>query len=92
MRYRSYAYGKNHWLSDPDLPSILNHYWSDLKQHEKALTAFGEAAGGPLYELGDYIDQRAVPELVMFDLDGNRVDRALLSPMHTFLLKEHVES
>jgi alkylation response protein AidB-like acyl-CoA dehydrogenase len=89
MRYQSYACGKNHWLSDPDLRSILNHFWDDLSKHESALKAFGEVAGGPLYELGDHVDQHAVPELVMFDLDGKRVDRARLSPMHSLLLKEH---
>jgi acyl-CoA dehydrogenase len=89
MHHQSYAYGKNHWLADPDLRAILNHYWKDLSRHEKALETFGGAAGGPLYELGDYIDHQALPELVMFDLDGKRVDRARLSPMHSALLKEH---
>lgn len=89
MRYQSYAYGMNHWLCDPDLRIVLHHYWKDLRNNEDALKAFGESAGGALYELGDHIDQSAVPELVMFDLDGKRVDRARLSPAHSKLLKEN---
>ncbi len=89
MRHQSYAFAKNHWLMDPDLRHVLSHYWKDLNKHEAALQAFGDVAGGPLYEIGDHVDQFAVPELVMFDLDGRRVDRARLSPAHMALLKEN---
>jgi alkylation response protein AidB-like acyl-CoA dehydrogenase len=89
MRHQSYAYAKNHWSLEPDLIYILRRYWEDLEKHIDDLHAFGDAAGSELYEIGDHVDQHATPELVMFDLDGRRVDRARLSPMHAVLLKKH---
>ena len=89
MRYQSYAYSRNHWQMDPDLDPILRRYWKDLSKHEGELKAFGDTAGSTIYEVGDHVDQHAGPELVMFDLDGKRVDRARLSPAHTALLKEN---
>jgi acyl-CoA dehydrogenase len=89
MRYQSYAYAKNHWLLDPDLAHVLRRYWKDLDEHKQALHAFGDVAGSQIYEIGDHVDQHAVPELVMFDLDGKRVDRARLSPAHAAMLKEN---
>lgn len=90
MIFQSYAYGKNHWLLEPDLKPILRRYWQDLPQHEEALTAFGALAGGRAYEVADYVDHQAPPVLVMHDLDGNRIDRARLSPAHANLLKDIV--
>ena len=88
MEFQSYAYGKNHWLLEPDLPHILKRYWPDLAAHEAEIARFGALAGGRAYEMADYIDRSAVPELVMYDLDGRRVDRARLDPAHADLLKE----
>ena len=88
MEFQSYAYGKNHWLLEPDLKGILKKYWADFSGHEEELESFGALAGGRAYELADHIDRAATPELVMHDLDGRRVDRARLSPAHTALLKE----
>jgi acyl-CoA dehydrogenase len=88
MQFQSYAYGKNHWLLDPDLKPILRQYWQDLPRHEQALSAFGTLAGGRAYQVADYVDHHAPPVLVMHDLDGNRIDRAQLSPAHADLLKE----
>jgi alkylation response protein AidB-like acyl-CoA dehydrogenase len=88
MEYQSYAYGKNHWLLEPDLKPILKRYWEDLPRYEDALVAFGELAGGRAYEVADYVDHHAPPVLVMHDLDGNRVDRVRLCPSHAELLKE----
>jgi len=88
MEFQSYAYGKNHWLLEPDLPHILKRYWPDLAAHEAEITRFGALAGGRAYEMADYIDRSAVPELVMYDLDGRRVDRARLDPAHADLLKQ----
>ena len=87
MHYQSYAYGKNHWQLDPDLKPILARYWKDLSDHEQALIDFGALAGGRAYEVADHVDHGAAPILVMHDLDGQRVDRARLSPAHADLLK-----
>jgi acyl-CoA dehydrogenase len=88
MQFQSYAYGKNHWSLDPDLKVVLQHNWSDLAQHEAELARFGELAGGRAYQIADYVDREAPPELVMVDLDGRRVDRARLAPSHAQLLQE----
>lgn len=88
MEFQSYAYGKNHWLLNPDLKPILRQYWKDLPHHEEALTAFGALAGGRAYEVADHVDHHARPVLVMHDLNGNRIDRVQLCPAHAGLLKE----
>lgn len=87
MNERSYIYGKNHWLLDPDLPVVLNHFWHPSGKILAALEDFGEYAGGPLYALADFIDQHAVPTLLMHSVDGERVDRARISPEHAQALK-----
>ena len=88
MQFQSYAYGKNHWLLEPDLAHILKRYWPDLAAREADISRFGALAGSRAYEMADYIDRTAAPELVMYDLDGRRVDRARLDPAHAELLKE----
>jgi acyl-CoA dehydrogenase len=88
MQFQSYAYGKNHWLLEPDLKTILESYEPDLREHEEKLISFGELAGGRAYEVADLVDRAATPELVMHDLDGNRVDRVRLDPSHQQLLQD----
>ncbi len=88
MQFQSYAYGKNHWSLDPDIRPILQRYWDRFSENQPALEAFGELAGGRAYEIADFVDRNAVPELVMFDLDGQRVDRARLAPAHARLLHD----
>ena len=87
MRFQSYAYGTNHWRLDPDLKPVLAQWWGDLRGHEAELDAFGELAGGEAYRVADHVDHECPPTLVMHDLDGNRVDRARLSPAHEALLR-----
>ena len=88
MQFQSYAYGKNHWLMEPDLPAILQQRWSDYPQHQAELEQFGALAGGRAYEVADWVDRSAPPELVMHDIHGQRVDRARLDPAHAGLLQE----
>lgn len=88
MQFQSYAYAKNHWLLEPDLKPILQKYQGDLSSFEPALTDFGELAGGSAYEVADYVDRTAHPELVSHDLNGCRIDRVRLDPEHARLLKE----
>ncbi len=87
MHYQSYVYGKNHWLLEPDLNAILSKYWADFTKHESSLIEFGAVAGGRAYEVAEHVDRGATPILVMHDVDGNRIDRAQLSPAHADLLK-----
>jgi acyl-CoA dehydrogenase len=88
MEFQSYAYGKNHWLLEPDLKYILPHYWQDFSTREPDLTNFGELAGGRAYEIADQVDRLSLPELIAHDLDGNRIDRVRLDPSHAQLLRE----
>lgn len=88
MEFQSYAYGKNHWSLDPDIKSILRQYWPALDKHETTLVDFGELVGGRAYQVVDWVDRAATPELVALDLDGKRVDRARLDPAHAQLLKD----
>ncbi len=88
MQYQSYAYGKNHWHLEPDLAHILNSYWPDLDKHRDEFAEFGVLVGSRVYDIADYVDHHAAPELVMHDLDGKRVDRARLNPAHASLLKD----
>lgn len=88
MEFQSYAYGKNHWLLEPDLRAVLGCFWPAYPQYEDELRRFGELAGGRAYEVADWVDRTAPPELVMTDLDGKRVDRARLDPSHRQLLKD----
>jgi alkylation response protein AidB-like acyl-CoA dehydrogenase len=87
MEYQSYIRGKNHWLLEPDLKAILSKYWPDLPRQEPSLIEFGAMAGGRAYEVAEHVDRGATPILVMHDVDGNRIDRARLSPAHADLLK-----
>lgn len=88
MQFQSYAYSKNHYHLDPDLPHVLRHTWPEFQQHEASLAEFGRLAGGRAYLVADWVDRAAPPELVVHDLDGNRVDRARLDPAHAQLLVE----
>lgn len=88
MKYQSYIYGKNHWLLEPDLEAILGQYLPDLPDHRETLIMLGELVGGAAYEVVYQVDRQAAPNLLMHDVDGQRVDRALLTPTHTELLNQ----
>lgn len=88
MQYQSYAYGKNHWQLEPDLPHILKRYWGNYPANEAKLLEFGDIAGGKAYEIAHYVDRYANPVLIMHDIDGNRIDRVWLSSAHSDILKK----
>lgn len=88
MKHQSYAYGKNHWLLDPDLKPILSQYWTGLPEHEAELSQFGALAGGRAYQVAGHVDHDSPPTLVSHDLDGRRIDRARLCPEHAALLED----
>ena len=87
MKHRSYIFGKNHWLLEPDLKVFLQRYWKSFSDHENEFVKFGELCGHRVLEVADRVDEHP-PKLVMHDLDGKRVDRALLDPAHKELLKD----
>jgi acyl-CoA dehydrogenase len=88
MNHISYAYGKNHYDSDSHLKAVLQHYWKDFQQHQADLRAFGAFAGRDVYETVYHVDHDARPILVHHDIDGQRIDRVRLSPVHRAVLKE----
>ena len=87
VEWISYAYGKNHYEADPELRDLLRHFWPGAGDREAELLAWGAYMGREVYEAAYHIDQDAGPELVMHDLDGNRVDRVRLSPVQREVLK-----
>lgn len=87
VEWISYAYGKDHYEADPELRDLLRHFWPGAGDREAELLAWGAYMGREVYEAAYHIDQDAGPELVMHDLDGNRVDRVRLSPVQREVLK-----
>ena len=77
----SYAWGKNHWLIDPDLPHVLRHYWPQWESARADLERYGALAGREVYEACYHVDHDAPPMLIQHDLDGKRVDRVRLAPV-----------
>ncbi|RDI95233.1 acyl-CoA dehydrogenase [Meiothermus sp. QL-1] len=88
MEHQSYAYARNHWTLEPDLPAILDRYWKGWRAHQSELESFGWLAGGEAYRIADHVDREARPVLVMHDLDGNRIDRVRLSPAQESLNRQ----
>lgn len=86
MEFQSYAYGKNHFTIDGDLHVVLSRYWQGFDEHREEMARWGALMGSEAYEVGYHVDQGALPELVMHDLDGTRVDRARISPAQKTLL------
>ncbi len=87
LEYISYAWGKNHWAFDPDLPAVLAHFWSGWATARADLEHFGALAGREVYETCHHVDHGAVPVLVQYDVDGKRVDRVRLDPSERELLR-----
>ncbi|HHO57877.1 MAG TPA: acyl-CoA dehydrogenase [Oceanithermus profundus] len=87
MEHLSYAYGKNHYLEDPDLRAVLAHFWPEAREREAELADWGAFMGREVYEAAYHVDQGAEPVLVMHDLDGRRVDRVRLAPVQRQLLE-----
>lgn len=88
MQFQSYILGSNHFELDPDLGPVLKHFWPGAEAHRADLRRFGALAGGEAYRVADHVDREARPLLVMHDLDGNRIDRARLSPAQESLMRE----
>lgn len=89
MEHQSYLYGHNRYTIDPDLETILDHHWPGRSEDESArVQRIGALAGTDAYSVTWHVDRDAPPSLVMYDLDGNRVDRTRISPALERLLKD----
>ncbi len=82
----SSVYGKN--VLDLDKPFLIlsSYFGQDMEQ----LSSLGSYAGRDLYELAEHVDKRARPELIMWGIDGTRVDRAWLDPSEMSALERLV--
>ncbi len=74
--FLSSIYGKNILELDRPFKMFSAYFGQDIEQ----LTPLGKYAGRELYELAEHVDKRARPELIMWGIDGTRVDRAWLDP------------
>jgi acyl-CoA dehydrogenase len=81
-----YSLGQDHYALDPDLQAVLEAFAPGLPQEE--LSAFGRLVGEEVLEVAHHVDALSPPRLLMHDLDGNRIDRALLSPAERALLEK----
>jgi acyl-CoA dehydrogenase len=75
-RHLSHAYGRNHFTLDRPFQAILQFHLGRLPD----LSRLGEFAGKDLCEVTDYVDKFGHPELIMWSVDGERVDRAWMAP------------
>jgi acyl-CoA dehydrogenase len=85
-RFISGAYGKNHFELDRPFISVLGYY--DYDHTGARLPSLGEFAGKDVYEIADYVDKVARPKLIIWSLEGDRVDRAWLDPAERSVLEK----
>lgn len=87
-RFISGAYGKNHFELDKPFISLLDYLGYDYSGAR--LSSLGEYAGRDVYEVADYVDKVARPKLIVWSLDGERVDRVWLDPAERTVLEKLV--
>ncbi|MEM0288147.1 MAG: acyl-CoA dehydrogenase family protein [Nitrososphaerota archaeon] len=78
----SNSYGKNHFLVDKPLQLILRYFTGRVPD----LSSLGSYAGKELYEVADYVDKVANPKLIMWSINGERVDEVWLAPSERLVL------
>ncbi|MEM0145422.1 MAG: acyl-CoA dehydrogenase family protein [Conexivisphaerales archaeon] len=78
----SNSYGKNHFLVDKPLQLILRYFTGRVPD----LSSLGSYAGKELYEVADYVDKLANPKLIMWSINGERVDEVWLAPSQRLVL------
>jgi len=87
-RFISGAYGKNHFELDKPFISVLDYLNYDYAG--AGLSSLGEFVGRDVYEVADYVDKVARPKLIVWSLDGERVDRVWLDPAERMVLERLV--
>ena len=80
----SMAYGLNHYTLDRDLQDVLRYFLGS----RPSLDGLGEYAGSTLYEVAYRVDRMSPPELVMWDVRGERAEIAWLDPMERRVVRE----
>ena len=79
-RYFS-SFGINHFEVDRPLRHALRAAGLP-EEYDDVLKQLGRYAGNDLLELADYIDKVSPPRLLMWDIDGQRLDWVQLNPAH----------
>lgn len=89
-RYFS-SFGINHFEIDLPFRRVLR-YAGLPRECETALTDLGRYVGNELLEIADYIDKVSPPRLLMWDINGERLDWVQLNPAHRRALDHLMDS
>ena len=74
----------NHFSIDKPLQDALKYYMGKVA----SLEPLGEYIGKVVYELAYHVDRRGRPELIMWDLRGDRADIVWLDPMERRVVED----
>ncbi len=92
--------GLNYMLNDEPLNRMINFFDREIVSHGKGkvgplsssdiqdLSKMGEYVSNELIEIMDNVDHKGKPELIMWGLDGKRIDYVRLSPEHRRALQK----
>ena len=83
FRYLSNIYGLNHYELDYPLKNVMKYFGQDMS----GLGELGNFAGRDLYEIAEHVDRQSKPVHIMWGINGERVDRALLDPSERWALE-----
>jgi alkylation response protein AidB-like acyl-CoA dehydrogenase len=84
--FLSNAYGINMYDADKPLQRILQYFTGKIP----SLSELGIFAGRDLLEITDYVDKISRPKHIMWDVNGNRVDRVWLNPAERYAIEKLV--
>lgn len=79
----SSSYGRNHFEIDKPFQLMLRHFTGKVPD----LSALGAFSGKELYEVADYVDKVAKPKLVMWGVNGERVDGVWFDPSERLVVE-----
>lgn len=80
--FLSNIYGMNLYDVDKPLQRVLQYFLGRVPRFND----LGAFAGRDLLEVTDYVDKVSRPRFIMWDVNGNRVDRVWLNPAERFVL------
>ncbi|MCE4624890.1 MAG: acyl-CoA dehydrogenase family protein [Desulfurococcales archaeon] len=84
LEHLSMAYGLNHYSLDRDLRETLKYFLG----YEPDLNALGKYTGTTLYEVAYRVDRMSPPELIMWDVRGERAEVTWLDPMERMVIRD----
>ncbi|ADY00244.1 acyl-CoA dehydrogenase domain protein [Vulcanisaeta moutnovskia 768-28] len=84
--FLSNVYGINMYDADKPLQRILQYFTGKIP----SLSELGIFAGRDLLEITDYVDKISKPKHIMWDVNGNRVDRVWLNPAERYAIEKLV--